>query len=75
MLLSSRAAAATCAAMPSAQLLGLQLQTRVVPLERHMYWAGLLYTRTRTATALAAIGSRRASVGDSLDMKQESLPV
>ena len=54
-LLSSRHAAATCAAMPSAQLLGLRtLQTRVVPLERHMYWAGLLYTRTRTATALAA---------------------
>ena len=59
-LLGSRAAAATCVAMPSAQLLGLQLHSRVMPLERHMFWEGLLYTRSRTATALAA--AARASV-------------
>ena len=59
-LLGSRAAAATCVAMPSAQLLGLQLHSRVMPLERHMFWEGLLFTRSRTATALAA--AARASV-------------
>ena len=59
-LLGSRAAAATCVAMPSAQLLGLQLHSRVMPLERHMFWEGLLYTRSRTAAALAA--AARASV-------------
>ena len=59
-LLGSRAAAATCVAMPSAQLLGLQLHSRVLPLERHMFWEGLLFTRSRTATALAA--AARASV-------------
>ena len=52
-LLNSRAAASICVES-GAQLLGLQLQTRVVPLERHMFWTGLLYTPTGTFTILAA---------------------
>ena len=44
-LFDSRAAASICVES-GAQLLGLELEARVVPLERHMYWAGLLYTPT-----------------------------
>ena len=39
------------------------------------YYTACSSATASTATALAAIGSRRSQTGDSLDMKQDSLPV